>query len=826
MRAEAASETVLRASDAALYDKLGSSVSVSGDYAVVGAPDDSGVIGVNVGSAYVFRRTGSGWVEAQKLVAQDGAAYDKFGYSVSIDGDVIVVGAAYDRDRGTNSGSVYVYHRNDSGTPTDPSDDRWEQRQKLGPSDGAAYDYYGASVGVSGATIIVGAPQGDASFAYGNGAAYVYGFNGTSWVLEARLSAFDGALGDRFGAAVAVSGSVALVGAYLDRDADQGTGSAFMFQKSGSTWAQTQQFLPSGPGPYTQFGTSVALHGDLAVIGDPFDDDRGGNFGSASVFRFNGSTWVREAELYGSDAATNERFGAAVAAGDNEVLVGAYNEGSGGPTSMDGYGAAYHFRKRDAGWAEAQKLVDATGARLDGFGQSVGLSGDVVVIGVPGNSDALYKAGAAFAYGSGCAFHIDCNDGNPCTTDTCLGGECSNVNNSDSCNDGDACTTADRCSLGSCRGTPINCDDGISCTVDSCVSGTCRHDDANCECTGNLDCNDGNVCTTDTCLGGACSNVNNSNSCNDGNPCTTADRCSLGSCRGTPINCDDGLSCTVDSCVSGVCQHNDTNCECGVNLDCNDSNVCTTDTCLAGACTYVNNSNVCNDGSACTTGDRCSGGQCSGTPVTCDDGMACTSDRCVAGTCVFDDSGCECVVDAECDDGNACTTDRCAGGSCSNAPTAQCCGNGTCEAGEDPCGCPEDCEARCGNGVCEVANAENCLSCPSDCNGEQGGQPDLRFCCGSGAGRNPVDCGDPRCWAGGSSCEGACCGDGFCDVGENGCDCPDDCGRPASSERPDLTCGDQIDNDCDGLADCDDPDCAADRRCPGRALRMVSPTQP
>ncbi|HEY3055119.1 MAG TPA: hypothetical protein VGK31_04200, partial [Thermoanaerobaculia bacterium] len=167
-----------------------------------------------------------------------------------------------------------------------------------------------------------------------------------------------------------------------------------------------------------------------------------------------------------------------------------------------------------------------------------------------------------------------CDDGNPCTTDTCdqsTNFNCVHTNNTLPCNDGNACTTNDTCSGGTCLGGPPP------------------------------NCNDGNVCTNDSCdPASGCTHVNNTDPCNDGNACTTNDTCSGGACvGGAPPNCNDG-------------------------------NVCTTDTCnTQTGCVHTNNPNPCNDGNACTTADTCSGGMCvGGAPPNCDDGNVCTTDTC------------------------------------------------------------------------------------------------------------------------------------------------------------------------------------------------------
>lgn len=275
---------------------------------------------------------------------------------------------------------------------------------------------------------------------------------------------------------------------------------------------------------------------------------------------------------------------------------------------------------------------------------------------------------------------VDCDDDNPCTTDSCTGGQCVNEPIGGSCADGDPCTVGDRCEEGKCVGTPLDCDDGNVCTQDSCdAAHGCVHeaiwsaepvacDDGNlCTVgdmcadgvcvpgTGRPHCDDDNPCTDDGCVPSkGCVHIPNSLPCEDQDPCTVGDICRKGACTSgaMPPDCDDGNVCTDDVCIPGEgCAHPfnqapcddgepchlDDRCEGGLCrpgptlLVCDDGNFCTTDSCLDGVgCVTEDNTLPCEDGSVCTEDDQCSGGQCVGTPISCDDENDCTVDTCDA----------------------------------------------------------------------------------------------------------------------------------------------------------------------------------------------------
>lgn len=236
----------LMASDGAPDDRFGRSISMSDNTVLVGAINDDDA-GSNSGSAYIFQNQGSSWVQTAKLRATDAAPGDWFGYSASIMGDTALIGAPTDDDSGSNSGSAYIFEKQGSS---------WVQTAKLTSTDAAALDWFGYSVSLSGGTALIGAPFKGAGFAY------VFEKQGLIWVERAKLTQPDGSslTLDQFGASVCISGDTALVGAY----ASAPNGSAYIYNKQSSTWVQTAKLTASDA---LEFGFSVSLTADRALIG-------------------------------------------------------------------------------------------------------------------------------------------------------------------------------------------------------------------------------------------------------------------------------------------------------------------------------------------------------------------------------------------------------------------------------------------------------------------------------------------------------------------------------------------------------------------------------
>ena len=320
-------ETKMTASDAAGGDQFGFSVSVSGDTAVVGAfgDDDAGSIS---GSAYVFVRNEGVWSQQTKLTASDAAGSDEFGFSVSVSGDTVVVGA---RNAASFSGSAYVFVR---------SGGVWSQQAKLTAPDAAEADQFGTSVSVSGDTAVVGAP-GDDDGGSSSGSAYVFARNqagADNWGEAQKLTASDAATFDEFGFSVSVSGDMALVGAPVI--VELGSGAAYVFERNqggADNWGEAQKLTASDAAGGDGFGTSVSVSGDTAVVGAFGDDDEGSSSGSAYVFVGSGGVWSQQAKLTASDAAESDEFGTSVSVSGDTAVVGAFGDDDAGRFSGSAY---------------------------------------------------------------------------------------------------------------------------------------------------------------------------------------------------------------------------------------------------------------------------------------------------------------------------------------------------------------------------------------------------------------------------------------------------------------------------------------------------------
>ncbi|MFG0330297.1 MAG: hypothetical protein ACF8PN_10400 [Phycisphaerales bacterium] len=382
--------TKLLANDGAAGEHYGERVAVDGDTIVVGALLADGAQ-TSSGAAYVYsRQSGGAVVFDAKLFARDGESFDWFGAALAVERDTIAVGAVFAEGAVDESGVVYVFKRQVDGS--------WAEEARLANPGGDWDERFGAALTLEGDTLIVGAPQysGDD---YQSGGVFVYERDTLGvWSLSQTLTASDGEAWDAFGFDVALDGGALVVGAPQDNDIGYGSGSIYLFAlDAGGLWVEIDKLNAWDAGEGDGFGAAVDVGSRFAIVGAASDDDRGLNAGAAYLFRVSATGLTADSKLLASDGQANDQFGVSVALHDNRALVGAYWDGVNGSNS----GSAYVFHADSSGvWSEEDKLVPSDGAVGDWFGQSVGLDAGVAVVGSPNDDDLGDRSGSAYVFES------------------------------------------------------------------------------------------------------------------------------------------------------------------------------------------------------------------------------------------------------------------------------------------------------------------------------------------------------------------------------------------------------------------------------------------
>lgn len=379
----------LFAADGELDDRLGSSIAVSGNTVAAGAPNDNLPGGFDQGSAYVFTGSGSNWAFQAKIVSNDAMSSDYFATRLSLSGDELAISAPY-HNVGANSdqGAAYIFTRSGSN---------WTQYVKLVAADGTDSDTFGRGVAISGNNVFVGSGCDDIGSNFEQGSAYVFRILSSDWTQETKTASSDGAAGDDFGYSIAVSGNTAVVGArYADVNSNLNQGAAYVFVRGAQGWTQQQKITATDGAEGDEFGSSVAIYGDTIVIGAPRDSVNFTSQGSAYVFVRSGSGWIQQAQLTeGAGAAESDNFGSSVSIWGNTAVVGAPLDDS--PTAID-RGAAFVFTRSGLTWSFQQKLTADDSDANDQLGWSVAVSGNTAIVGAYLDNAAFSDQGSAYIF--------------------------------------------------------------------------------------------------------------------------------------------------------------------------------------------------------------------------------------------------------------------------------------------------------------------------------------------------------------------------------------------------------------------------------------------
>ena len=583
----------LTASDGAQSDGFGVSVAVSGGTAVVGAHAHKVGSNASQGAAYVFVQSGTTWTQQAELTASDGAADDGFGQSVAVSGGTAVVSAP-GRQVGSNvsQGAAYVFVQ--SGTT-------WTQQQELTASDGAAHDFFGNSAAVSDGTAVVGAYNHTVGSNVHQGVAYVFVQGGTTWTQQQELTASDGAADDFFGTSVAVSGGTAVVGPTQHKvGSNVSQGAAYVFVQSGTTWTQQAELTASDGVAYDAFGYFVAVSGSTVVVG-AFEHKVGSNASQGAAYVFV-TTCDISGVPYGTGAVnptnacqvcapttstttwSNEPDGTGCASGGvcssgtcvADCFIGGVLIPAGTVDPLNGCQICTPATSTTTWSNEPDGLSCGSGQ----FCSSGTCASDCFISGVlvpastvnpanacqvctPATSTTTWTTepdGTSCASGEVCssgACVADCflrdvlilagtgNPANACQVCTPAASTTSwsSIADGTTCNDGNACTQTDACQAGACTGTnPVTCMPSDACHA----AGTCDPTSGTCS---NPTAADGTVCPGGTCAAGVCAISTSSSSgggAGTGGSTTSSSSSGTGTGGATATsNSSSGCSCQI-----------------------------------------------------------------------------------------------------------------------------------------------------------------------------------------------------------------------------------------------------------------------------------------
>lgn len=395
-------------SDEQKNSRFGFSVSLSGSYAIVGAPYIDLAGASAAGAAYIFTRSGGSWVQSARLTANDAAAGDHFGGAVSISGDYAVVSAPT-KAIGSNSyqGKIYIYHRSGSN---------WSLEGSFYKPAGGAYDYFGSAVSIS--AFSTGGPMVAAGIPYaGNvdaGEVDLYQRNNSNgtWALKTAITAGDAASSDHFGQAVSLDSDYLAVGAPGKTNTAYsltGAGAAYIYNQQSGLWALQQKL--SGTTASAGFGFAIDIWSNYIAIGAPLVPTFSNTSASAYVYKRTGTSWAVNAEVDVLDAEGGVQwitFGNSISINNNDLIIGAaagYSLGNGSQIGYGGYsGSIYIYKSYDGNNSfKRVKILKSDNDFLGNlFGNSVSVDQSNYILGdfqgmnggVPSSGEVLFGSTA------------------------------------------------------------------------------------------------------------------------------------------------------------------------------------------------------------------------------------------------------------------------------------------------------------------------------------------------------------------------------------------------------------------------------------------------
>ena len=324
----------------------------------------------------------------QKLLAGDGATEDFFSFSLAISRDTALIGSFKSDDKVRGVDAGSAYVFR-------RTENGWQQQGELKASDGKAGDSLGGNVAIFDETAVLGAIGHDEN-GDNSGAAYVFSRSGSTWAQQAKLTAIDGSAGDAFGQSIAVSIDTIVIGAPRDDDMGKDSGSVYLFTRAGTSWSQQAKLTAPDGAEGDGFGISVALSGDTILIGADLNDEKTTDAGAVYVFTRSGSNWSQQAKLMADDAGKTDIFGVRVALSGDTALISSRRDDD-EVMGIDA-GSAYVFSRAGTTWSQQAKLIAPDGAEDDRFGRGVALSGNTALISAMHQDDKGANSGAAYLF--------------------------------------------------------------------------------------------------------------------------------------------------------------------------------------------------------------------------------------------------------------------------------------------------------------------------------------------------------------------------------------------------------------------------------------------
>lgn len=319
-----------------------------------------------------------------KLNALDATNGDNFGSAVAISGDWLVAGAVGEDQNGSNAGAAYFFHWN--GT-------QWVQNTKATAPGGESGDNFGGAVAISGNFALIGSQYHEVDNYLQAGAAYIYKYNGSSWIYQAQLTAPAPVHLGNFGSAVAIDGNYIVVGEHLgENSSGVRSGAAYVFKKQSATNWVLEATLEASDSEYgDEFGISAAIDSNVVVIGSYLEDTQNQDAGAVYVFESSGSIWTETAQLVANDGGENDKLGFAVDVSNNTIVAGALHQNNLA-------GATYIFSSDGNNWSQSSKIVPPDTHDNQLFGKSVALYKHFVLIGASGDTHSGTDTGAAYLF--------------------------------------------------------------------------------------------------------------------------------------------------------------------------------------------------------------------------------------------------------------------------------------------------------------------------------------------------------------------------------------------------------------------------------------------